>query len=102
MGLATPVAFLVFNRPDTTEQVFAAIRQAQPETLLLVADGPRPDRPGETELCAKVRSIVAKVDWPCEVLTNYSNVNMGCKRRIFSGLDWVFSQVDEAIILEDD
>jgi len=36
------------------------------------------------------------------VLTNYSNVNLGCKRCISNGLDWVFDTVDEAIILEDD
>jgi hypothetical protein len=102
MGLTTPVAFLVFNRPDTTEQVFAAIRQAEPETLLLVADGPRADRSGEAELCAKVRGIIEQIDWPCRVLKNYSDVNMGCKGRVSSGLDWVFSEVEEAIILEDD
>jgi hypothetical protein len=102
MGLTTPVAFLVFNRPDTTEQVFAAIRQAQPESLLLVADGPRMDRPGEVELCEKVRGIIEQIDWPCRVLKNYSDANMGCKGRVSSGLDWVFSEVEEAIILEDD
>lgn len=102
MGLKTPVAFMVFNRPDTTEQVFAAIRQAQPEILLVVADGPRPDRPGEEELCSEVRAIIAGVDWPCEVVTNYAPNNLGCKVRISSGLNWVFSLVKEAIILEDD
>lgn len=41
--LTTPVAFLIFNRPDTTARVFEAIRQAKPPKLLVVADGPRPD-----------------------------------------------------------
>ena len=102
MGLKTPVAFLVFNRPDTTTQVFAAIRAAQPETLLLVADGPRPERLGETDACARVRKIIGQVDWPCRVMQNYSDVNLGCKARVSSGLDWVFDQVEEAIVLEDD
>lgn len=102
MGLQTAVAFLIFNRPDTTEQVFAAIRQARPETLLVVADGPRPGKSGEAEACAKVRAIIEQVDWPCTVLKNYSEVNLGCKERVSSGLDWVFEQVEEAIILEDD
>jgi len=102
MGLKTPVAFLVFNRPDTTQQVFTAIRQARPETLLVVADGPRPDRYGEADLCAATRAIIDQVDWPCDVLTNYADSNMGCKQRISSGLDWVFGQVEEAIVLEDD
>ena len=29
-------------------------------------------------------------------------MNLGCRRRVVSGLDWAFEQVDEAIILEDD
>ena len=100
--MRTPVAFLVFNRIDTTEIVFEAIRRARPPKLLVVADGPRKDKPGEFVACEATRAIIGKVDWPCEVLTNFSDMNMGCRQRISSGLNWVFSQVEEAIILEDD
>ncbi|MDP5337684.1 MAG: glycosyltransferase family 2 protein [Nodularia sp. (in: cyanobacteria)] len=100
--MKTPVAFLIFNRPDTTQKVFEAIRQAKPPKLLVVADGPRVDRPSDAEKCSAARAIIDGVDWECEVLTDYSDVNLGCKKRVSSGLDWVFSQVEEAIILEDD
>ena len=100
--LTTPVAFVIFKRPDTTEKVFQAIRQAKPKKLLIVADAPRIDRLYEVEQCAMTRAIVDQVDWDCEVLKNYAEANMGCKKRLFSGLDWVFEQVEEAIILEDD
>lgn len=102
MSLSTPVAFLVFNRPDLTERVFEAIRQAEPRQLLVVADGPRGDHPADVEKCAAVRNIIDRVDWRCDVLKNFSDANLGCKRRVSSGLDWVFSQAEEAIILEDD
>ena len=101
-ALETPVAFLVFNRPDTTARVFNEIARARPRQLLVVADGPRPDRDGEAERCAAVRAIVERVDWPCDVRTNYSERNLGCRGRVSSGLDWVFGEVEEAIILEDD
>ena len=100
--MKTPVAFLIFNRLDTTEKVFEAIRQAKPPLLLVVADGPRAGRPGEEEKCAAVRAVIDRVDWDCEVLKNYADVNMGCERRVSSGLDWIFDTVEEAIILEDD
>jgi hypothetical protein len=100
--LTTPVAFLIFNRPDTTARVFEAIRQAKPPKLLVVADGPRPDRADDIEKCKAARAIIEGVDWDCEVLTNYSDLNLGCKNRVSSGLDWVFDTVEEAIILEDD
>ena len=100
--MKTPVAFLIFNRPDTTAKVFTAIRQAKPPQLFVIADGARSDRPGEAEKCAATRAIIDGVDWECEVFTNYADVNLGCKTRISSGLDWVFEQVESAIILEDD
>jgi hypothetical protein len=100
--MKTPVAFIIFNRPDTTKRVFEAIRQAKPPKLLVVADGPRANHTCDIENCAAARAIIDGVDWECEVLTNYSDVNLGCKLRVSSGLDWVFSEVEEAIILEDD
>ncbi|MGB3559149.1 MAG: class I SAM-dependent methyltransferase [Geitlerinemataceae cyanobacterium] len=100
--LKTPVALLIFNRPDTTEKVFETIRQAKPPKLLVVADGPRSDRPGEAEKCREARAIVDKIDWECQVFQNYSDTNLGCRNRVASGLNWVFETVEEAIILEDD
>lgn len=100
--LSTPVAFMIFNRPETTARVFEAIRQARPTMLLVVADGPRPNRPGEAEQCAAARAVIDQVDWECQVLTNYADTNLGCGHRISSGINWVFEQVEEAIILEDD
>lgn len=67
-----------------------------------MGDGPRSNRPDEAEKVAACRRIIHRVDWPCKVLTNYSEANLGCKARVSSGLDWVFEQVPEAIILEDD
>lgn len=100
--LRTPVAFIIFNRPDTTARVFAEIAKAKPPKLLIVGDGPRLNRQGEAEKVAAARAIVQRVDWECEVLTNFSEVNLGCKKRVSSGIDWVFEQTEEAIILEDD
>jgi hypothetical protein len=35
-------------------------------------------------------------------MTNLADENLGCRRRLSSGLDWVFDQCSEAIVLEDD
>ncbi|HEY9657229.1 MAG TPA: glycosyltransferase family 2 protein [Allocoleopsis sp.] len=102
MSFSTPVGFLIFNRPDLTAQVFAKISQIKPKQLFVIADGPRSDRPGEAEKCEQARAIIQQVDWDCDVLTNFSDTNLGCGRREASGFDWVFSQVEEAIFLEDD
>lgn len=100
--LTTPVAFIIFNRPNTTAQVFAEIARARPPQLLVIADGARSDHPGEAQLCAATRAIIERVDWDCDVKTNFATHNMGCRQRVSSGLDWVFDTVEMAIILEDD
>ena len=100
--MKTPIAFIIFNRPDVTKKVFQAIRQAKPPKLLVIADGARSDRPGEAKKCQATRAIIDGVDWECQVLTDYSDLNLGGMRRISSGLNWVFTQVERAIILEDD
>ncbi len=100
--LKTPVALIIFSRPETTSRVFEEIRKARPPLLLVVADGPRIHHPEDKERCAKARAIIDRVDWPCEVSKNYSDVNLGCRERVSSGLTWVFQRVEEAIILEDD
>lgn len=100
--LSTPVLFLIFNRPETTQVVFDEIRKAQPEQLFVAADGPRKDRPTDYELCKKCRDIIQQVDWDCKVFTRYQNENLGCKLGVSSAIDWFFTQVDEGIIIEDD
>lgn len=97
-----PIIFIIFNRPDTTKQVFEVIRAAKPRRLLVVADGPRVDRPSEAEKCAATRAIIDEVDWDCEVERNFSDTNLGCRLRVSSGITWAFTLVEKAIILEDD
>jgi hypothetical protein len=98
----TPIVLIIFNRPDCTSKVFSLIRALQPRELLIIADGPREHRPSDVSKCHETRKVVAKVDWECDVRTNFADENLGCRRRVSSGLDWVFDRVSRAIILEDD
>lgn len=103
LRMQTAIVFIIFRRPELTRQIWETIRQAKPPQLFIVADGPREGRPEEALLCAQARSVVESgVDWPCEVFKIYADANMGCARRVSSGLDAVFAHVTEAIILEDD
>ena len=97
-----PILFLIFNRPETTRRVFAAIRAYRPERLFIAADGPRSDRQGEAEMCRLAREAALRIDWQCEVTTRFLDANLGCRKAVSSAVDWFFSQVDEGAILEDD
>lgn len=100
--LTTPILFIIFNRPDTTKRVFNEIRKAKPTKLFIAADGPRENIPGEMKKCRAARDVINQVDWNCEIHKNYSDVNLGCKVRPSSGIDWLFENVEQGIILEDD
>ena len=101
-GLTTPVVFIVFNRPDQTAKVFSAIRDVRPSQLFVIADGPRPDVVLDAQKCAAVRTVLDGVDWPCQIFRKFAKQNIGLRRNVAEGLDWVFEQAERAIILEDD
>ncbi|QNF32320.1 nucleotide-diphospho-sugar transferase [Adhaeribacter swui] len=98
----TPVLFLIFNRPDTTQLVFNQIKQIRPKYLYVAADGPRETIAGESEKCCEARAIINQIDWDCEIKTLYRDKNLGCGLAVSSALTWFFDQVPEGIILEDD
>lgn len=102
MSYRTPILLLLYNRPETTEQVFAAIREVRPARLFVAADGPSTKRPDDLERCLKTRGVVARVDWDCEVRTLFREENLGCRKAISSAIHWFFEQAEAGIILEDD
>ena len=101
-SFSTPVLFLIFNRHDTTKQVFSAIKKVKPPRLYVAADGPRSDYPNDAEGCEIARSIATNVDWDCEVKTLFRETNLGCGLAVTNAIDWFFEQESEGIILEDD
>lgn len=99
----TAVLFLVFNRLDTTKQVFEAIRMAKPPRLYIAADGARVSRDGEHMKVQAVRDyVMSHIDWPCEVKTLFQEQNLGCKCAVSDAITWFFKNEEMGIILEDD
>lgn len=99
-GSAPAVALIIHRRPSQTRRVFDAIRSQRPRQLFVIADGPA--SPSQAELVAQARAATDDVDWPCDVTRVYSPTNLGCRERVLTGLDAVFAETTQAIILEDD
>ncbi len=97
-----PIALIIFNRPDSVRRSFARIRQARPSKLFIISDAPREQREGEAALVQQSREIAEQVDWQCDVRKIYASTNLGCKRRISSGISEALDEVDRLIIIEDD
>jgi hypothetical protein len=100
--LRTAVLLVIFNRPETTQLVFEAIRKAKPPRLYVAADGPRQDVYSDFKKCADARKIIEQVDWDCKVETLFQNKNLNCGIGPSSAFAWFFKHEEEGIILEDD
>jgi len=97
-----PILFMVFNRPEKTARVWEQIRKAKPQKLYISVDGPRKHISDDFSKCEAVKRIVEKIDWDCDVKRLYHEKNLGCTMAGKTAFDWVFSQEDEMIQIEDD
>ena len=97
-----PVALIFFNRPEQFEKVFSVVRVARPSQLFLIQDGARENNENDAVNIQRCRDVLDNIDWECEIHTDYSSENLGCGRRIYTGLTKCFKLVDRLIILEDD
>jgi hypothetical protein len=103
MPIESPVVFLFFNRPHTARRVFARICEAKPSRLVLVSDGPRAHVAGEHRVIRELRGeLESMINWPADVITDYAESNLGCSKRISSGVTATLGRFDRAIFLEDD
>ncbi len=102
MTTTNAVLMLVFNRPDVTEQVFNAIREAKPPRLYVAADGPRPGRADDVLNTEQVRRVFDQIDWPCELVTRFQTENLGCRDAVASAITWFFQHEEQGIVIEDD
>lgn len=100
--LRTPVAIAIFNSPENARELARRVSRASPPQVFIIADGPRPEVLGEDDKCNRARRWAEQELEGCNVRINYSDHNMGCGQRLASGFSWVFDNVEEAIILEDD
>lgn len=101
-GVDVPVALIFFNRPAVFEKVFDCVRNAKPSMLFLIQDGARSDRPNDEIGVQKCREICNQIDWECKVYKDFSDVNLGCGKRVFTGITNAFKIVDRLVIIEDD
>ena len=98
----TPLLLLVYNRLDTLQKVWEAIRLAQPKYLFISGDGPKESKESQEAVAAVRRFCETSIDWPCEAHFQWLPTNHGHKQGVLKGIFWFFAQVSEGIVLEDD
>lgn len=98
-----PILFIIFNKLDTTKEVFEKIKEIKPERLYISCDGAREEVQGEKERVEKIKKYVLEnINWNCQVKTLFQEENLGCRYAPFSAISWFFENEEMGIILEDD
>ena len=100
--ISAPVVIIGFNRPDLMSKLINRLSQFPLSRLYVILDGPRLGHQADVDAHAKILDLVDRIDFAADIRKNVSLTNLGCRDRIITGLDWVFSNESEAIILEDD
>jgi hypothetical protein len=98
--MKTPIVLIIYHRPKLTAKVINSLREVKPSKIFVVADGPK--NRFDEKLCQETRALIKLINWKCKIYKNYAHRNLGVRKRVVSGLDWVFSKVSRAIIIEDD
>ena len=71
--------------------------------LFLIQDGPREGNLNDIKGIQACREVFeGKIDWECDVTKDFSEKNLGCGMRVYSGIKNAFEKVDKLIVLEDD
>lgn len=96
----TPIVIIGYKRTDNLKLLLKLVKSINPDILYLILDGPK--NAADKEKTNAVMKLVNSAKWAKKVHINASKINLGLKNRVVSGLNWVFSKVDRAIILEDD
>jgi hypothetical protein len=97
-----PLVLIGFNRPALFERLVSLTDAWEGDRVYFISDGPRAHRPRETELVERTRMAIDPLRQRADVVEVFSDTNLGCRLRIQTGLNEVFSREDRAIILEDD
>lgn len=98
-----PVLFVCFNRIEIAKKSFERIVQIRPKKIYIACDGAREFKIGEKEKVSQVRKEILKmITWDCEIKTLFQEKNLGCSEGVYTAINWLFSNEDMGIILEDD
>lgn len=100
-GFEVPVVLFIFKRKEKVKLIIERISQIKPQRIYIIADGPRNEN--EIDEVRECRIAVEEsINWDCEIIKNYAEINRGVYENIGLGAEWVFRREEVAIFLEDD
>ena len=96
-GLRHPVLIITYNRAETFSQLLSTLLRQGDREIFVFCDGPRnkTDKAQQEKILSQARKYES-------VSVKKSTKNLGCKDAVEAGIDWVLSENEAVIVLEDD
>ncbi len=98
----SPVLFITFARPEYASRSFEGIRKAKPASLYFYSNLARAGIEQERQNNLKVRELINRIDWECELHTFFRTEHVDIYTSLLSAIDWVFANEEKAIVIEED
>lgn len=97
------ILLLIWKRPEHAKRVIESIKKVAPKRIYISSDGPIINDKNNQRLVSQTRDeVIDQINWECQIFTNFSEENQGCKLAVTKGINWFFENENEGIILEDD
>jgi len=99
-----PIVLFVYNRPYHTQKVIEALAAnelAPFSEMYIFSDGPK-QNPNDVEAVKQVRLYIHSLNFFQKINITERAVNIGLSENIITGINRIFDQYNQAIILEDD
>jgi hypothetical protein len=100
MEIKLPICIFFFNRPQKLRKLLKALSNHKIKKIYFVGDGPR--NPQDSNKIEECHRLIDEFYAAEEKYTHFSKINLGCGKRLSSGLDYFFSKEDFGFIFEDD
>ncbi len=97
-----PVLLISFNRPEMTLGAIENIKLFRPRKVYFSVDGPRKQYPYDLEKVRNCQELSKKIDWDCEVIEIFSEVNYGSGEWPYRSISKTLEIEDRILIIEDD
>lgn len=97
------ILLIVYNRADKLRRQIELLKTEKIKSIYIASDGINSAREHDIELVEEVQDLLK--EWggaDRRVKLSHSNKNMGLKKRMTSAIDWIASETDRFIVLEDD
>ena len=98
-----PVALFVYNRPIHLEKTISYLRSnfgASETVLYIFSDGSKNEE--DKNQVEKVRELILNITEFKKIFIHENEINKGLAKNIIDGINLVFENYDEIIVLEDD